>query len=56
MVSEKIKELEQQKASLERHVQRIQAEAEKGIAYKMFQKIDGPMATALSLKSLLSLK
>jgi hypothetical protein len=41
MVSEKIREVEQQKASLERHVQKIQAEAEKGIAYSTFQKIDG---------------
>jgi len=38
MVSEKIKEVEQQKASLERHVQKIQAEAEKASHTKRFKR------------------
>ena len=44
IVSAKIKEIEEQKASLELHVKRIHAEAEKGIAYRMFEKIDGGAA------------
>ena len=41
LVGQKIREVEQQRASLKQHVQRIQTEAEKGIAFKTFQKIDG---------------
>lgn len=41
IVEAKIQELKEQRASLEAHVRRIQAEAEKGIAYRMFEKIEG---------------
>ena len=52
IVSAKIKEIEEQKASLELHVKRIHAEAEKGIAYRMFEKIDGGGTRPLALQEL----
>jgi hypothetical protein len=48
----KIKEIEEQKASLELHVKRIHAEAEKGIAYTMFERIDGGGTRPLALQEL----
>ncbi len=52
MVSAKIKQIEEQKASLELHVKRIHVEAEKGIAYRMFEKIDGGGTRPLALQEL----
>ena len=52
IVLAKIKEIEEQKASLELHVKRIHAEAEKGIAYRMFEKIDGGGTRPLALQEL----
>lgn len=52
MVSAKIREIEEQKASLDLHVKRIQTEAEKGIAYRMFQTIDGGGTRPLALQEL----
>ena len=52
IVLAKIKEIQEQKASLELHVKRIHAEAEKGIAYRMFEKIDGGGMRPLALQEL----
>jgi hypothetical protein len=52
MVSAKIREIEEQKTSLDLHVKRIQTEAEKGIAYRMFQTIDGGGTRPLALQEL----
>lgn len=52
LVSAKIKELEAQRLDLERQLNRIHVEAEKGIAYQRFSAIDGGGTRLPSLQKL----